>query len=713
MVTERPQRGRFHWPLTIDHWPSILALVAILSASASAQTFRTTSNIVAVDASVYDKNGQPVTNLTAADFQIFEDGKPQPIQTIYLVTPMTGVAGSASATGLPGTGAPEHPLTSAPVRQESRNRVLIFVFDLNHLSADGYKRSRAAVESFLKDGALGTDMVGVVAGTTMLTNKISAEKAPILDAMKSMKGPNLSRFNELRSFPKLIDDAEALAVARGNRETTDRVVQRACSEEPDSCSGRGGDEVIRQQIEAKARQFTIESQRDSMLTISTLGTLTSGLGRFPGTKQVLLLSDGFFTGELENALRSVVELAARNNVRFSTLDSRGLGKDPRMQNMMGAQPLNGPGDMSPLSFDENADALASLAIDTGGEMVQNRNDLKPGIDVIARTSGTYYVLGFATSKPMDGSYRSISVRVTQPGLTVRARKGYVANAKPAEAAPAPAEAPKPPSGNVPAATPPTVNAAIPNPTIPDPTVINPTLINEPPAAVTPRPNATRNVDSLTKIAPSSGASAVEKLADAGWAAYSKGDVATAQKNLSASVKAGPAAPWVFYALGFSEYALGRYEPALAAWENVRSRVPEFMPVYFDVADAYISLGRNTDALAVLRVSAKRWPDQPEPQNALGALLVRRGALDEAIDVFAKITAAQPADSLGFFNLGRAYHLRYLRLQQNVAAARLRDANAIGEDDRKKALAAYKQYLALGGPYEKEARTAITQLDWSK
>jgi len=53
----------------------------------------------------------------------------------------------------------------------------------------------------------------------------------------------------------------------------------------------------------------------------------------------------------------------------------------------------------------------------------------------------------------------------------------------------------------------------------------------------------------------------------------------------------------------------------------------------------------------------------------------------------------------------------LRLQQNVAASKLRGADAIGDDDRKKAVAAYKQYLALGGPFEKEARDAISMLDW--
>jgi predicted Zn-dependent protease len=138
-----------------------------------------------------------------------------------------------------------------------------------------------------------------------------------------------------------------------------------------------------------------------------------------------------------------------------------------------------------------------------------------------------------------------------------------------------------------------------------------------------------------------------------------------------------------------------------------------MPVYFDIADANISLSRGTDALAVLREAARRWPLEPETQNALGTTLVRRGALDDAIDVFTKITTSKPSDSLGFFNLGRSYHLRYLRLQQNISVSRLGDKSAIGEEDRKRAIASYQKYLGLGGPFEKEARDAIAALDWKE
>jgi VWFA-related protein len=685
------------------------ALIAVcLSAAPYAQTFRTAANVIAVEASLYDKDGKPVTDLTAGDFQIIEDGQPQPVQTIYLVSSDPNFVKG----GLP-SNAPDQAQAAESVRRELRSRVLVFVFDLSHLSADGYKRSRTAVENFLKEDVAAADMVGIVSSGTMLNNKIDTDKAALLKAMGGMKGPNLSRYNDMRAWPRIIDEAEAVAIARRDRDTTERVVQRGCTEQPAECEGLAGDEPVRQQVEAKSAQIAGAVQRDSALSLATFATLASGLARLPGTKNVLVFSDGFFTGELSERLKDIVTLAARNNVRFSTLDARGLSRDPRMQAMMGAQPLVAAGDLSSVQGDNNGDVLASLAIDTGGEMIQNRNDLKPGIDIIARTAGTYYVLGYAPNKPMDGKYHGITVKVTRPGLTVRARKGYVAVSANAGTAAASPPAPGRSAGDAARIV---SDVAVSSAVAPASTLLNNAIadvsVPVPPAAPRFRPNSDKNVSALTKVTPGGGeTSEVTKLADAGWDAYALGDVAVAQAKLSAAVATGKAAPWVSYALGFASYALGQYDSAARSWDSVRASAPEFMPVYFDLADAYISLGRTTDALGILRDAARRWPVEPEPQNALGTILVKRGALDEALDVFSRITTAKPADSLGFFNLGRTYHLRYIRMQQNVAAARLPSPSAIGDDDRQKAIAAYKRYLVQGGPFEKQAREAISALDW--
>ena len=103
-----------------------------------------------------------------------------------------------------------------------------------------------------------------------------------------------------------------------------------------------------------------------------------------------------------------------------------MNRDPRSQSFMNDQPLTNPGDLAILSSDDNADAMSSLASETGGEFLMNRNDLRPALDIVASMSGNYYVLGYAPEKAMDGSYRKIGVKVTRPGLTVMARRGYVA-----------------------------------------------------------------------------------------------------------------------------------------------------------------------------------------------------------------------------------------------------------------------------------------------
>jgi VWFA-related protein len=55
------------------------AVLALLVLRAQEPYFRVSANLVQVDAVVTDSKGSHVRNLEAADFQIFEDGKPQKI----------------------------------------------------------------------------------------------------------------------------------------------------------------------------------------------------------------------------------------------------------------------------------------------------------------------------------------------------------------------------------------------------------------------------------------------------------------------------------------------------------------------------------------------------------------------------------------------------------------------------------------------------------
>jgi len=57
--------------------------------AAQQPTFQTTVNFVDVDVTVADAQGNFVSGLTAGDFEVFEDGKPQTIQTFsYIELPV-------------------------------------------------------------------------------------------------------------------------------------------------------------------------------------------------------------------------------------------------------------------------------------------------------------------------------------------------------------------------------------------------------------------------------------------------------------------------------------------------------------------------------------------------------------------------------------------------------------------------------------------------
>src|SRR2546429_9446584 len=71
------------------------------------------------------------------------------------------------------------------------------------------------------------------------------------------------------------------------------------------------------------------------------------------------------------------------------------------------------------------DTLRTLALQTDGRAIVNRNDLATGMAQIVRDTSAYYLLGYnSTQAPSDGKFHEIKVRVKRPGLQLRSRKGY-------------------------------------------------------------------------------------------------------------------------------------------------------------------------------------------------------------------------------------------------------------------------------------------------
>jgi tetratricopeptide (TPR) repeat protein len=456
-----------------------------------------------------------------------------------------------------------------------------------------------------------------------------------------------------------------------------------------------------------------------MQTLAAVNALASGLARIPGPKTIVFLTDGFVTQDIETSLRNVVGQTARAGGRVYAIDVRGLSRGSTTSfDQLSATDEAGPSNR----FDLGEDGPNSLAVDTGGLMIRNENNIGRALETIARDSRRYYVIGYSPTNPnFDGKYRPIEVRVKRPDVRVRARRGYLAiepakmlTPKPAtphsQGAGLPAEAGRSAAREGGAPKPATSEDPLDTKLAPGVTATGTIVTTPPPASgagtMRMRPSV---AEAVKELAGGNTASAGD-VAKKGWDAYQRGDVETAVVAFSEAAKQSDVQPWVLYALGMSHLALARPADAAASWERVRKAVPEFENVYIDLADAYIQMSDLSSALAILRDAETRWPKDDEIHNAIGVIHYRRGALDDAIEAFTRATDVAPKDALGYFNLGRTYEMRFARGQRYVSSQK---RWVSPQEDLEKAEKYYEACARLGGPYAEQAREGINRLQWSK
>jgi len=710
-----------------------LALAAAVSApivrleadpQQQAPTFRAGTDLVQVDVIVRDGRGEFVRALTATDFEIREDGTPQPIDFVELVDTVR-----PAATTDAGAAAPPTPLPP---------RVFVLVFDEGHLTPGPFKRLQQAATEFLERYFHPQDIGGVVIGGRMAGNRMTTKREDLIEAVRRAQLPNdaVAMHLEMRKWPWFLNEQEALLIRSGDRTVYHAVERRACNEDPDEC---GEGPVSRQkidiepQIQAKAAQIAGRARAGAQRVLAVLEAVANGLRRFDGRKTVVLLSEGFIAEEFMERLTAVTGAAARAGVTFYALDARGLDRGTQRGFLSAQTPTRGDGLLSAMAtFDYEGDAPNLLATATGGLVIRNTNDFGGALRIISEDAGTYYVLAYRPgNSTLDGRFRKIDVSVKRAGVEVRARRGYVASpdlpalltlARPK---PQSGEGGRPASRPASSSLPPDVGPVVGNvqPGFSHAADVLPGFSraippdsppNEPAAALRLRPGAAAHVKTLASAPPPEGggpgATDADAFARVGWDRYQKGDVEGARASLVQAVQGGTARPWVHYTLGMCEFALGRYREAAAAWERVRVAVPEFQPAYLDLTDAYLQAGDLGRAISVLARARQRWPRDGEILNAFGVVNVRRGLLDAAIDAFEAAIRADPGDGLAYFNAGRAYEMRFVKSRRY---SETKSTWVAHEPDRRQAIAYYLRYLEKGGPFEQSSRDALQRLEWAK
>ena len=77
------------------------------------------------------------------------------------------------------------------------------------------------------------------------------------------------------------------------------------------------------------------------------------------------------------------------------------------------------------------EGLEVLATETGGLPLRHTDNFAAAMASVATDTSTYYVLAYSPEQQVfDGHYRAIQIKTSWKGLTVRARRGYVASPLP-------------------------------------------------------------------------------------------------------------------------------------------------------------------------------------------------------------------------------------------------------------------------------------------
>ena len=407
--------------------PFTLAVLATVGFTAPGQepperrpVFPAEAELVTVDAVVIDREGVPVTGLRASDFSLSEDGVRQEIVAFEAVGP-SGTGGSASL-GSRGAGVAAAGLLE-PRGPHPSSRAFVVVFDDLHLGAAEAVRAREAVAAFLKSTADG-DRVSLVAtgGASWWHARMPEGREGLMAIAARLVGH--ARTESAPNEP--MSDYEAMSIARnGDPLVLGHVVRRWSSSAFDF--SRCDVECWRNRVKAAADRISLDMERRNQETLDVLVRTLASLAAVRGRKSVLLVSGGLVHDPHLAGFRETVTEARRANASIYFVDARGL---VALSSDFTAE-ARAPTDLQDMSLalgetSAGSEGSESLAEDTGGFSVKNRNDLATGVRAIVRESSSYYLLGYAPPERSRGAFRRIEVKVAREGVSVRARRGYYA-----------------------------------------------------------------------------------------------------------------------------------------------------------------------------------------------------------------------------------------------------------------------------------------------
>jgi VWFA-related protein len=411
----------------------------------SVPVIRANTHAVVVDVVVTKGQDEPVGGLHKQDFQLMEDGKPQPID--YFEEHSAPVS-TADAPNIPLVPMPPHVYTNVPAAPPT-DSVNILLLDSLNTDREDQKYVQEQVSRFFKTMKPDTRIAVFTLGSKLrLIQGFTSDSTAIQAAFDDRKnGASIDKPEAARALQDKLNDQQDLVLGP---------------------SGRAGVEAERDAL-IEAANFKADDRVTTTLT--ALQSLARYLAGIPGRKNLIWFAGSFpvtvFPSAKEklpldqihqyrSAVRATADLLTLSKVAVYPVSAEGMMTEHMI--MMGGW-LPGPAGWGPIdveALDANSkgqpdapqrlsnqlgaytdeaaaraakmSAMEELAADTGGEAIFNNNDLAASTDRVINNGAHYYTIVYTpANKKMDGQFRHIEIKLDQSKYKLIYRRGYYAD----------------------------------------------------------------------------------------------------------------------------------------------------------------------------------------------------------------------------------------------------------------------------------------------
>jgi VWFA-related protein len=397
----------------------VACALLLFATAASAQLKETIEvHMVEVPVTVIDRNGEPVRGLTAANFEIFDQGKKRELKSFDKID----------------FNSPDSMKATSALNPNAR-RSFLLLFDLSFSSPSGRTKAEEAARNFIARGMQRRDLAAV--GTVDINHGFRMVTAFTTD--RTLLASAIAN-------PQTFVAADPLQIASSTvfELPEDKVTIGAQSQDT-----RGQEFAAQMQDVARIEKRLHDSyDRDRVeRQINLLSDLAKTLRALPGRKQVIFFSEGFDPRLVQGrdardkagAFDEMSETMSGNIFRVdpdarygSTTSMRILSDMARafrgsdvVLHSVDIQGVRVQNNITDGTMINSNDALHLLAKPTGGEVFKNSNDINNDLAQMLRRQEMVYVLGFHAPVENKGKFHDLKVRVNGvAGVQVFHRAGY-------------------------------------------------------------------------------------------------------------------------------------------------------------------------------------------------------------------------------------------------------------------------------------------------